>query len=145
MTMLKLISPLLSPDLLAILARMGHGDELVLADGNFPAEAMARRMVRADGHAIPPLLEAITALLPLDDFVPMPAAVMRVVDAPEEAVPIWGVYERILRTQEGRPVSLERMERHAFYARAQNAFAVVATGETALYANLILKKGVIRA
>lgn len=141
--MLKRIPPLLSPDLLALLARMGHGDELVLADANFPAEALARRLVRADGHAAPALLEAVLTLLPLDTFVEAPAAVMQRVDEPGAPAPVWVVYERLLAEAHGGPVALEQVERFAFYERAQCAFGIVATGETALYGNLILKKGVI--
>lgn len=144
MTMLKNIPPMLSPELLAVLAEMGHGDELVLADGNFPAEANAQRIVRADGHSAAALLQAILVLLPLDDFVAAPAVVMQVVGKPDETVPIWGVYETIMQEAEGRPIELERVERYAFYDRAQQAYAIVATSETALYGNLILKKGVIK-
>ena len=141
--MLKTISPLISPALLALLAEMGHGDELVLADANFPAATLARRLVRADGLAIPPLLEGLLRLLPLDGFVTHPAAVMRRVDAPQSDAPIWREYQTRLDAAEGRSVAMERLERFAFYERARASFAIVATGETALYGNLILKKGVI--
>jgi len=143
--MLKGIPRILSPDLLFIIAQMGHGDELVLADANFPAASIAKRLVRADGHGVEPILEALLQLFPLDHFIEQPAAVMRRVDQPDQAAPIWNEYQRRLDRSEGRPVGMERVERFAFYERARQAFAVVATGETALYGNLIIKKGVIVA
>ncbi|MGA2615370.1 MAG: L-fucose mutarotase [Spirochaetia bacterium] len=142
--MLKGISPLLSPELLKIIAEMGHGDELVIADGNFPSAGMARRLVRADGHAVPPLLDAILALFPLDSFVERPAALMSVVPGDSTKPVIWEEFRSIVRRHEPGFKDFEMVERFAFYARTREAFAVLATGETALYANIILKKGVIR-
>jgi L-fucose mutarotase len=141
--MLKRIPPILSPELLLMIAEMGHGDELVLADANFPAVANARRLARADGHGVPVVLEAILQLFPLDGFVEQPAAVMRRVDQPDQPAPIWTDFQRLLDGAEGRHISVERVERFAFYERAKKAFGIVATGETALYGNLIIKKGVI--
>ncbi|MBN1837667.1 MAG: L-fucose mutarotase [Spirochaetales bacterium] len=145
--MLKGISPILSPELLQVLAAMGHGDELVIGDGNFPAASMARRLVRADGHRVPALLDAILQLFPLDSFVERPAALMAVVATPGEPAPpeppIWAEYRRILRRHESGFTDFELVERFAFYERAREAYAVLATGEGALYANIILKKGVI--
>jgi L-fucose mutarotase len=141
--MLKGIPPLLSPELLSLIAEMGHGDELVLADANFPAVAIARRLVRADGHGAAAVLEAILQLVPLDGFVEQPAAVMQRVDRPDQPAPIWAEFQRLLDGAEGRHIGVERVERFAFYERARKAFGVVATGETALYGNLIIKKGVI--
>lgn len=141
--MLKGISPLLSPDLLAILVRMGHGDDIVIADGNFPAEAVAQRLVRADGHGVVALLEAILPLFPIDTFVSDPAVVMQPVDPLTPEPPIWSQFRAALQRGEGRPIPLAPIERHEFYSRAKQAFAVVATGETAVYANLMLKKGVV--
>ncbi len=141
--MLKHISNLISPELLKILMEMGHGDEIVLADGNFPAASIARRLVRADGHPIPSLLEAVLKLFPLDSYVPRPAALMQVVAGDTVKTPIWDDYRKIL-TASGEPFTdFEHVERFAFYERAKQAYAVVATGETALYANIILKKGVV--
>ncbi|HDS85163.1 MAG TPA: L-fucose mutarotase [Phycisphaerales bacterium] len=141
--MLKHISNLISPELLKILMEMGHGDEIVLADGNFPAASIARRLVRADGHPIPSLLEAVLKLFPLDSYVPHPAALMQVVAGDPVKTPIWDEYRKIL-TASGEPFTdFEHVERFAFYERAKQAYAVVATGETALYANIILKKGVV--
>jgi L-fucose mutarotase len=141
--MLKRISPILSPELLYLIARMGHGDELVIADANFPAVANAKRLVRADGHGVTVILEAILQLFPLDSFVTNPAAVMRRVDKPGEPAPIWNDFQRVLDSAEGRHIAVEQVERFAFYERAKQTFGIVATGETALYGNIIIKKGVI--
>lgn len=141
--MLKRISPLVSPELLFAMAQMGHGDELVLADANFPSVSMGQRVVRADGHGVPAVLRAVLELFPLDSFVESPAAVMRRVDEPDKPAPVWSEFQKLLDAAESRHIHVERVERFAFYERAQKAFAVVATGETALYGNLILKKGVI--
>jgi L-fucose mutarotase len=143
--MLKKISPLLSPELLKILAEMGHGDEIVLADGNFPSASMAQRLVRADGHGVPALLAAILQLFPLDTFVERPVALMAVVPGHNYQPTIWEEYRHIIQAS-GEPFTdFEYVERFAFYERARKAFAVLATGESALYANIILKKGVVTA
>jgi L-fucose mutarotase len=140
---LKKISPLISPELLKTLAEMGHGDELVLADGNFPSASIAQRLLRADGHGVPKLLEAILQLLPLDTFVEHPVALMAVVPGHNYKPTIWDEYRKIILAS-GEPFTdFEYIERFAFYDRARKAFAVLATGETSLYANIILKKGVI--
>jgi L-fucose mutarotase len=122
---------------------MGHGDELVLADGNFPSASTAQRLVRCDGHGVPELLDAILRFFPLDSFVPRPAAVMSVVPGHDYEPTIWPVYLETIRRYEPGFEEFEYVERFAFYERAKRAYAVVATGETALYANLILKKGVV--
>lgn len=142
--MLKNIPDILSPDLLKILMEMGHGDELVIADGNFPAASIAQRLIRADGHGVPPVLEAVLKLFPLDIYVPKPVALMQVVPGDKVETPIWDVYDRIIRASGEKFDGFENVERFAFYERAKNAYAVVATGESALYANIILKKGVIK-
>lgn len=141
--MLKLIPAIMSPELLAILAEMGHGDEIVLSDANFPAVSSAQRLVRADGHSVTAILEAVLKLMPLDTFVESPAAVMQIVNKPNESAPIWTEFQKHLDHAESRHVTISSVERFAFYERSKKAFAVVATGETALYANIILKKGVI--
>jgi L-fucose mutarotase len=143
--MLKGIDPVLSPELLFALAAMGHGDELCLADANFPAQAItgARAPIRLPGLAGARVLEAVLSVLPLDTFVNAPAAVMRVVGAPETAPDPVRDYQRILDHSEGRAVAIERLERFAFYERARSAFAVVATGEPRAYGNILLRKGVI--
>ncbi|XP_007897148.1 fucose mutarotase [Callorhinchus milii] len=150
MVTLKGIPSIISPDLLYVLAKMGHGDEIVLADGNFPTSSVCRSgptEVRADGMGIPELLQAILKLFPLDTYIIHPAAVMDLVDQDKEKglkTPVWEKYLELL-SDVGCEKPLEKVERFAFYARAKEAFAVVATGETALYGNLILKKGVIPA
>lgn len=141
--MLKLVPSILSPDLLKILMEMGHGDELVIADGNFPAASTAGRLIRMDGHGVPPVLEAILTLFPLDIYVDKPVSLMQVVPGDKVATPIWDVYADILKAS-GEPFTdFELVGRFAFYERAQQAYAVVATSESALYANVILKKGVV--
>ncbi|XP_071985382.1 fucose mutarotase isoform X1 [Engystomops pustulosus] len=148
MVVLKGVPSVLSPELLYVLARMGHGDEIVLADANFPVSSVSRsgpELVRADGLGIPRLLEAILQLLPLDTYVPSPAAVMDLVDNDKVKglkTPVWDEYQSLL-LKAGCEAPLEKVERFAFYERAKNSFAVVASGESALYGNLILKKGVM--
>lgn len=141
--MLKNIPSILSPDLLKVLMEMGHGDELVIADGNFPAASVAQRLLRADGHGVPSLLHAILQLFPLDTFVPQPASLMAVVPGDAYQPVIWEEYRRIIVASGERFSDFEYIERFAFYERARRAYAVLATGETALYANIILKKGVV--
>src|SRR5262249_39822089 len=132
-----------SPELMSILMRMGHGDEIVLADGNFPAESCAQRIVRADGHGVAELLDAILKFFPLDSFVDHPASVMQPVDEAAPNPPIWADYQRLITKHEQREIELRPIERFRFYDFAKAAYAIVATGETAIYANLILKKGVV--
>jgi L-fucose mutarotase len=141
--MLKGIPRILSPDLLKTLMEMGHGDELVIADGNFPSASMAQRLLRADGHGVPELLEAILKLFPLDTFVDRPVTIMVVVPGHNYKPTIWDDYRRILQTS-GEPFTdFEYIDRFTFYDRARKAYAILASGETSLYANLILKKGVV--
>jgi len=139
------ISKLISPELLKVLMEMGHSDEIVLADGNFPAASHAQRLVRCDGHSIPELLDAILQLFPLDQYVEKPAALMEVVPGDTAETPIWETYRGIIENHSGLGQPFEHVERFAFYERAKKAYAVIATGEGALYANLILKKGVIKS
>jgi L-fucose mutarotase len=141
--MLKGIPSILSPELLKIMMEMGHGDEIVIADGNFPSASVAPRLVRCDGHGVPELLDAILGLFPLDSYVPAPVALMRVVPEDNVETPIWDVYRATIAKYEPMNNQVEYIERFAFYERAKNAYAVVATGEKALYANIILKKGVV--
>ena len=141
--MLKGIPAEISPELLKILCEMGHGDEIVLGDGNFPAASNAKRLVRADGLGVPQMLSAILKLIPLDGYVDAPVALMAT--GPDEKTPeIWKTYREIVDKECG-DVNIEQIERFAFYERARQAYAVVATGETAIYANVILKKGVVKA
>ncbi|NOX53641.1 MAG: fucose isomerase [Planctomycetes bacterium] len=141
--MLKGVPPALSPELMTVLMKMGHGDELVLGDGNFPADSNAQRIVRADGLDLLTVLDAVLKFLPIDTFSEEVAMVMQPVDKNAPEPPIWKEFRRLLELHEGRKVELTRVERFAFYERARKAYAIVATSETALYANLILKKGVV--
>ena len=122
---------------------MGHGDEIVLADGNFPSEAIGQRVVRLDAHAGTDVLKAIMSVFPIDTYSDPNAFLMEVVPGDNVETPIWGEYSHIMKESEGETVRIGHIERFAFYERAKKAYAVIATGETALYANLILKKGVI--
>ncbi|MCQ2476395.1 MAG: L-fucose mutarotase [Clostridia bacterium] len=139
--MLKNISPIISPELLKILMEMGHGDEIVIGDGNFPAASVAQRLVRLDGHGVNEIVDAILKLMPLDTYVDAPVALMDNGDS-DNLPPIWSDYEKTVEENEGAK-EFELVERFAFYERAKKAYAVVATGETAIYANIILKKGVV--
>lgn len=144
--MLKGIPSILSPDLLKILMAMGHGDEICLGDGNFPHESMGANayVVRCDGHNIPDLLKAILQLMPLDPYDDHPVMLMQVTPGDTVKTPIWDEYKQIVAQFDQRAAAnIVNIERFAFYDRAKTAFAVVATGEKALYANIILKKGVV--
>jgi L-fucose mutarotase len=143
--MLKGISPLISPELLKILMEMGHGDEIVIADGNFPAASVAQRLTRSDGNGGAELLDAILKLFPLDQYVERPVALMAVVPGDPYQPTIWNEYREIVRQNEAQFTDFEYVERFAFYERARKAYAVVASSEKALYANIILKKGVVKA
>ena len=134
--MLKGIPSILSPELLKILMEMGHGDEIVIGDGNFPAASNAQRLVRCDGHAVPELLDAMLQLMPLDTYVDAPVALMETTQGDPRPV-IWDEYREIVMKHQ-KNVKPELVERFAFYERAKKAYAIIATGETALYANIIL-------
>jgi L-fucose mutarotase len=142
--MLKGLDPLLGPDLLAILRGMGHGDELAIVDANFPAAASAKRLVRLDGIAATRALDAVLSVLPLDDFVDSPATRMAVIGDAAAIPEICREFAERVGKAAGRPMTLAAIERFAFYQRARDGFAIVATGETRLYGNLLLRKGVIR-
>ncbi len=141
--MLKGIPKILSPDLLKILMEMGHGDEIVIVDGNYPAASHAQRLVRLDGHGVPEILEAVVKFFPFDQFVQKPVMLMAKVPGSDVETPIWDVFKEIIKKEDERAADFGFEERFAFYERAKKAYAIVATGESALYANLILKKGVI--
>lgn len=141
--MLKSIPNILSPELLKVLMEMGHGDELVIADGNFPSSSIAQRLIRLDGHPIPVILEAVLKLFPLDTYVEKPVSLMEVTPGDKVKPVIWEEYRRIIQESKEPFKEFEYVERFAFYKRAEKAYAIVATGESALYANVILKKGVI--
>jgi len=137
------ISPCVSPDLLSVLFRMGHGDEIVLADAFFPGDSCNARVVRADGIRIPDLLGGILALMNLDSYVSAPVAMMAPVPGDELDPSVEKAYRAVIDARWPGTPAIERVERFAFYERARKAFAVVMTGETVKYANVILKKGVI--
>jgi len=151
--MLKGIPQILSPELLKVLMEMGHGDEIVIADGNFPAASMAQRLLRANGHGVPELLDAILTLFPLDTYIDQPVALMDVAPGDDYKPEIWDEYAQIVSKHAVAPegdaqaagfeLVAEFLARYSFYERARNAYAVVATSEMALYANIILRKGVI--
>jgi len=141
--MLKNIPAIISPELMKILLEMGHGDEIVLADGNFPAASVAQRLVRCDGHGVSEVLEAVLKFLPLDIYVDKAVALMAVVPGDDTKPTIWQEYRRIIKASGEKFSDFEFVERFAFYERAKQAYAVVATSEKALYANIILKKGIV--
>ncbi|MGA7675028.1 MAG: L-fucose mutarotase [Rhizomicrobium sp.] len=140
--MLRGISPLLSPDLLAGLCRMGHGDEIVLADAHFPGETVNSRVIRADGLKIPALIEAILPLMALDTYVPDPIVMMAAVPGDTLDENVLAAYRAAIDRHASAAPPTGFIDRFKFYERAKAAFAVVMTGETAKYGNIILKKGV---
>ena len=141
--MLKNMPNILSPDLLKILMEMGHGDELVIADGNFPSVSIAKRLVRMDGHGVPEILKIILNFLPLDTYVDNPVILMAVSPGDKFKPIIWEEYSKIIKESKEKFSKFGFLERFDFYERAKKAFAVVATSESELYANIILKKGVV--
>ena len=141
--MLRNIPPILSPDLLQALRAMGHGDEIVLADANFPATSLGPRCLRLDGVAATDALTAILTVMPLDSFVDHPALTMQVVGAPDEVPPVCAEFAWIIDAVADNPARPGSLERFAFYERAKTAFAIVQTGEQRVYGNIILKKGII--
>ncbi len=140
--MLKGISPLISPELLAVLASMGHGDEVVLADAHFPGDTFNDMVIRADGLRISDLLKAILPLFELDAYVPAPLAMMAAVKGDELDPAVEDSYLKSIYITNPEAPAIERIDRFKFYERAKSAFAVVMTGEIAKYGNIILKKGV---
>ncbi len=144
--MLKGISPLISPELLKILCEMGHGDEIVIADGNFPAESVGKnaKVIRMDGHNVPEVLKAVLELIPLDQYVERPVSLMDRVPGDSADVSVWKEYEKIIFAAEGKGMeSVNMLERFEFYRQAESAYAIIATGERRQYANVILKKGCV--
>ncbi|MBQ2627439.1 MAG: fucose isomerase [Eubacterium sp.] len=144
--MLKGIPKILSPELLKVLAEMGHSDRIVIGDGNFPAESMGKNaiVIRMDGHGVPEILDAILQLFPLDAYVEHPVNLMEVMPGDTVETPIWETYKEIIAKYDDRGAdAVGTIERFAFYEEAKKAYAVIATGESALYANVILQKGTI--
>jgi len=140
--MLKGISPIISPELLATLARMGHGDEIVLADAHFPGESLNENVLRADGVRIADLMAAILPLFELDSYVPNPLVMMAAVEGDTLNPEVEQTYLIAILKTNPDAAAIERIDRFSFYNRTKSAFAVVMTGETAKYGNIILKKGV---
>ena len=139
--MLNGIPSIISPELLKILMEMGHGDEIVIGDGNFPGHSVNKNCIRCDGHGVPELLEAILKLFPLDTY-QKPVYIMDKVKDDNAETPIWDKYAEIIKPYTDEKI--EKIERFEFYERAKKAYAVVMTGEQAIYANVILKKGVVK-
>lgn len=136
------ISPVIGPDLLSVLYRMGHGDEIILADAHFPGESTGVRNLRADGIRIPELLDGILPLFALDTYVESPLLMMGAVPGDALDPTVEASYRAIVDRHWPQTPAIRRIERFAFYERARTAFSVVMTGETAKYGNIILKKGV---
>lgn len=141
--MLRNIDPILSPDLIHALRAMGHGDEIVLGDANFPAESTGPKCIRADGSDCSAVLRAVLSVMPLDTFVDDPALCMQVVGNPSDIPDAVQDFQTIINAVADAPRQIQSLERFAFYDRAATAFAVIQTGERRLYGNIILKKGVI--
>ncbi len=144
--MLKGIPKILSPQMLKVLCEMGHSDRIVIADGNFPAEAIGKNaiVIRADGHNATDLLDAVLSVFPLDTYVSHPVNLMQVMPGDDVETPIWNEYKRIVEKYDERGAEIfGEIERFEFYRQAQTAYAIIATGESAIYANIMLQKGVI--
>lgn len=144
--MLKGIPQILSPELLKVLCEMGHSDRLVISDGNFPAESMGKNaiVIRCDGHGVPELLDAILQVFPLDTYVEKPVNLMEVMVGDDVETPIWDTYKEIVKKYDSRGEAVVgNIERFQFYEEAKKAYAIIATGEQALYANVMLQKGVV--
>ena len=144
--MLKGIPSILSPELLKVLCEMGHSDRIVIGDGNFPAESMGKDaiVIRCDGHGVPELLDAILQVMPLDPYVEKPMNLMEVMPGDPVETPIWDTYKEIVAKHDKRGAAcVGNIERFQFYEEAKKAYAIIATGESAVYANVMLQKGVV--
>lgn len=144
--MLKGIPSILSPELLKVLCEMGHSDRIVIGDGNFPAESMGKDaiVIRCDGHGVPELLDAILQVMPLDTYVEKPMNLMEVMPGDPVETPIWDTYKEIVAKHDKRGAAcVGNIERFQFYEEAKKAYALIATGESAVYANVMLQKGVV--
>ena len=143
--MLKGIPKIIPPELLKILDEMGHTDELTIADGNFPGHTYGKQVVRMDGHGVPEILDAILTLFPLDTYVDHPVTLMSVVKGDKTETPIWDTYKEIVRKYDDRgDACFQDIDKWEFYERTrEHSSVVIMTGETALYGNIILKKGVV--
>ena len=144
--MLKGIPSIISPELLKILCEMGHTDELTIGDGNFPGHTYGKKVIRLDGHGVPEILDAILQLFPLDTYVDHPVTLMGVVPGDDVKTPIWDKYKEIVAKHDERGAAcFEEIDKWEFYDRTKNdSSVVIMTGESELYANIILKKGVVK-
>ncbi len=149
--MLKNIPAILSPELLKVLSEMGHSDRICIGDGNFPGASMAKAegaiFLRADGHGIPELLDAILQVFPLDAYVETPAMLMEKMECDKDLeIPVWQEYKDIIAKHDARgETAVGAYERFEFYEQAKKCYCILQSGETAIYANIILQKGVIKA
>ena len=143
--MLKGIPPILSPELLKVLCEMGHTDELTIGDGNFPGHTYGKKVIRLDGHGVPEILDAILQVFPLDTYVDKPVTLMSVVKGDTAKTPIWDTYKAIVAKHDERGAEcFEEIDKWEFYDKTkEKSTVVIMTGETAIYANIILKKGVV--
>lgn len=148
--MLLNVPSILSPELLKVLSEMGHSDRICIGDGNFPGASMAKAknaiFLRADGHGVPELLDAILTVMPLDAYVETPALLMETMDCDKDLeIPIWDEYKSIIASHDARgAAAVGHVERFAFYEEAKNCYCILQSGESAIYANVILQKGVIK-
>ena len=146
--MLKGIPKILSPELLKVLCEMGHSDRLVISDGNYPSESMGKNaiVIRCDGHGVPEILDAILKVFPLDTYVEKPVNLMQLMpgDVGKVETPIWDTYKEIIAKHDERgAATVGNIERFKFYDEAQKVYCIISTGEKALYANIMLQKGVV--
>lgn len=141
--MLKKIPPVLSPELMKTLLAMGHGDEIIIADGNYPAHSQGVKVIRADGHDVKTFLDAVLDYFPLDTYSEHPVILMEVVEGDPTVPLIWDVYKEIIKNKGYDQEVVDHIDRFDFYDRSKSAFAIIATSDKALYANILLKKGVV--
>ena len=149
MPVLKGISSVVTPDLLKVLAEMGHSDRIIIGDGNFPGETMGKnaKVIRCDGHGVPELLDAILTVFPLDSYVEKPVTLMELMDCDKGkiATPIWDEYKTIVAKHDERGAdAVGNIDRFDFYDEAKKCYAIIATGEGAVYANVMIQKGVVK-
>ena len=143
--MLKNVPSVISTPLLEVLMDMGHGDEFVIGDGNFPGIDLAKRVVYANGHSVADLLDAVLKLISLEEFVDFPVGLMATTPYFKGVPPVWDEFRKVINNSEEKEhfTEFEYIERYEFYERAKKAYAVVVTSESALFANIIIKKGIL--
>lgn len=137
------IDPILNADILHALRAMGHGDEIAITDGSFPAQTVGQRLIRMEASDLKQMLKAVLSVMPVDEDEPDPVLGMEVIGEPDRVVPAHDLIQKALDELPGERVMLKRVERFAFYERARQAFAVIATGETLFYGNVIIRKGTV--